>query len=41
MPLHERFGLSASARASIGLYTTQEEIDALVSSLGRVAEMFQ
>jgi cysteine desulfurase/selenocysteine lyase len=41
MPLHERFGLGASARASIGLYTTREEIDAFVKSLGRVAEMFQ
>jgi cysteine desulfurase/selenocysteine lyase len=41
MPLHERFGLGASARASIGLYTTREDIDAFVRSLGRVAEMFQ
>lgn len=41
MPLHERFGLGASARASIGLYTTREEIDTFVRSLGRVAEMFQ
>ena len=40
MPLHERMGLSASARASIGLYTTTDDIDALVRSLGRVAEMF-
>lgn len=41
MPLHERFGLTASARASIGLYTTQGEIDAFIASLKRVAEMFQ
>jgi cysteine desulfurase/selenocysteine lyase len=41
MPLHERFGLGASARASIGLYTTREDIDAFIRSLGRVAEMFQ
>jgi cysteine desulfurase/selenocysteine lyase len=41
MPLHERFGLGASARASIGLYTNQEDIDTFVRSLGRVAEMFQ
>ncbi|MEK0082664.1 aminotransferase class V-fold PLP-dependent enzyme [Benzoatithermus flavus] len=41
MPLHERFGLAASARASIGLYTTQEDIDAFVRSLHRVAEMFR
>jgi cysteine desulfurase/selenocysteine lyase len=41
MPLHERFGLAASARASVGLYTTQEDIDVFVRSLHRVAEMFQ
>jgi cysteine desulfurase/selenocysteine lyase len=40
-PLHERFGLSASARASVGLYTTHAELDALTASLRRVAEMFQ
>ena len=41
MPLHERFGLGASARASIGLYTTREEIDVFVASLRRVSEMLQ
>jgi cysteine desulfurase/selenocysteine lyase len=41
MPLHERFGLGASARASIGLYTTREEIDVFVVSLRRVSEMLQ
>lgn len=41
MPLHERFGLAASARASIGLYTTHEDIDAFVASLRRVGEMLQ
>lgn len=41
MPLHDRFGLAASARASIGLYTTQEEIDAFVRSLHRVTGMFR
>ena len=30
MPLHERFGLAASARASVGLYTSFEDIDAFV-----------
>ncbi|MFZ1426101.1 MAG: SufS family cysteine desulfurase [Geminicoccaceae bacterium] len=41
MPLHERFGLAASARASIGLYTTHDDIDAFVASLRRVGEMLQ
>jgi len=41
MPLHERFGLAASARASIGVYNTTDDIDALTRSLHRVAGMFQ
>jgi cysteine desulfurase/selenocysteine lyase len=41
MPLHERFGLAASARASFGVYNTEADIDALTSSLHRVAGMFQ
>mgnify|MGYP000520596067 CR=1 FL=1 len=41
MPLHERFGLAGSARASIGLYTTCDEIDRFVASLRRAGEMLQ
>ncbi|MCB1884245.1 MAG: cysteine desulfurase [Geminicoccaceae bacterium] len=41
MPLHERFGLTATARASIGAYTNEADIDALAASLKRVAAMFQ
>jgi cysteine desulfurase/selenocysteine lyase len=41
MPLHERFGLAASARASLGVYNTEADIDALTKSLHRVAGMFQ
>ena len=41
MPLHDRLGLAASARASIGVYNTKSDIDALVSSLNRIAGMFQ
>lgn len=41
MPLHARLGLTASARLSIGVYNTEEEIDALVASLRRIADMFQ
>ncbi|MBS3785564.1 MAG: cysteine desulfurase [Gammaproteobacteria bacterium] len=39
-PLMERFGVPATARASFGVYTEQEDIDALVSSLKRVRKMF-
>jgi cysteine desulfurase/selenocysteine lyase len=41
MPLHERFGLAGSARASVGLYTTCDEIDLFVASLRRAGEMLQ
>ena len=41
MPLHERFGLTGSARASIGVYTNEADLDALTASLKRVAVMFQ
>jgi len=40
MPVMTRFGLAATARASFALYNTHEEIDALVSALGRVREVF-
>ena len=32
-PLHERFGVQSSTRASFYLYTTQAEIDALVDGV--------
>ncbi len=41
MPLHDRLGLAASARASVGLYTSFEDIDAFVASLRRAGEMLQ
>ena len=34
MPLHERLGIGASARASFSLYNTKEEVDALVGAIG-------
>lgn len=40
MPLHERLGIPASARASFYLYTTQSEIDALVAGLEKVVQYF-
>jgi cysteine desulfurase/selenocysteine lyase len=39
-PLHRRFGVTASTRASLYLYNTVEEVDALVESLGRVRRLF-
>jgi len=40
-PLHRRLGLPATARASIGAYTTPADIEALIASLGRIREMFR
>jgi cysteine desulfurase/selenocysteine lyase len=40
MPLHARYGLPASARASFYLYNTQDEVDVLVRGLYKVKEMF-
>jgi cysteine desulfurase / selenocysteine lyase len=39
-PLMERLGVPATARASLALYNTREEIDALVRALGKVREIF-
>lgn len=39
-PVMQRFDLSATARASFGLYNTREEVDALADAIGFVREMF-
>ncbi|GAA3708312.1 cysteine desulfurase [Microlunatus aurantiacus] len=39
-PLHERFGVQSSTRASFYLYTTAAEIDALVDGLGYTQRFF-
>lgn len=39
-PIMERYDIAATVRASIGLYNTREEIDSLVTALGRVQEIF-
>jgi cysteine desulfurase/selenocysteine lyase len=39
-PVCARYGISATTRASFGLYTTTAEVDALVTGLARVQEMF-
>ncbi|MFC7406931.1 SufS family cysteine desulfurase [Georgenia alba] len=39
-PVHRRLGVHASARASAGVYTTAEEIEAFVEALGSVRPFF-
>ena len=39
-PLHEKFGIPATTRASFYLYTTKDEVDMLVNGLYKVKEMF-
>jgi cysteine desulfurase/selenocysteine lyase len=40
MPLMEHMGITASCRASFGLYNTVEEVDALVSALELAHDLF-
>jgi len=40
MPIHEKFGLPATTRASFYLYNTLEEIDRLVDGLYKVKQLF-
>jgi cysteine desulfurase/selenocysteine lyase len=40
MPLHERLGIPASARASFHCYNVPEEIDALVKGLHQARKVF-
>jgi cysteine desulfurase / selenocysteine lyase len=39
-PLMRRLGVAATARASLYLYNTQREVDALVEALERAREFF-
>jgi len=39
-PVCVRYGIPATTRASFGIYTTTDEIDALVRGVKRVQEMF-
>jgi cysteine desulfurase/selenocysteine lyase len=36
----DHFGIAATARASLGMYNTTDDIDALVHALGKVQELF-
>ncbi len=40
MPLMQRFGVAATARASFALYNTHEEVDALIAAIRATQEMF-
>ncbi len=40
MPVMTRFGIAATARASLAVYNTREDIDALVEGLAKVREVF-
>ena len=40
MPLHEKFGIPASARASFYLYNSMAEVDKLVDGIYKVKKMF-
>ena len=40
-PVMDRFGIAATARASIGLYNTRSDLDALAASLQKVNEVFK
>ena len=40
MPLHDRYGIPASTRASFYLYNTVGEVDQLVLSLEKVKKVF-
>ncbi len=39
-PVMEHFGIAATARASLGMYNTTDDIDALVRALEKVQELF-
>ena len=39
-PLHEKFGIPATSRASFYLYNTKEEVDLLVDGIYKVKELF-
>jgi len=39
-PLHRELGISHSARASLYIYNTEEEVDAFVEALGATLDMF-
>ncbi|HYF00141.1 MAG TPA: aminotransferase class V-fold PLP-dependent enzyme, partial [Planctomycetota bacterium] len=39
-PLMDRFGVPATARASLAVYNTKEDLDALAAAVRQVAKVF-
>ncbi len=39
-PIMDRYGIAATVRASLAIYNTREDVDALITSLARVREVF-
>ena len=39
-PVMERYGVTATARASLGVYNTTSDIDVLVTGIDRAREVF-
>jgi len=39
--LHEKIGMSATARASIGIYNTKEDIDILINAIEKCKKVFK
>ena len=40
MPIHEKFGIPSTTRASFYLYNTKEEVDLFIEALYKVKEIF-
>ena len=40
-PLHRRLGITASTRASTYLYTTRDEVDAVIAGVARAIDFFR
>ena len=40
MPLHQRLGITASARASFYLYNTRDDVDTLVQAIDKAIRLF-
>ncbi len=39
-PLHEKFGIQSTTRASFYLYSTKSEVDALIEGIYKVKKVF-
>ena len=39
--LHDKFGIPATARASVGVYNTKEDIDKLCSAIDNCKKIFK